>query len=129
MTSSQERNSRIIELVDAGVKIGQVADMYGLNIGSIYRVVRTGRNCANGAKKYIEPKESAQKGGNTLDLLRNKYPYIKGDKVQFKKDNGKYINATVKQRTEIQLILDGSDGLTYTVSFPDLAMDKELIKG
>lgn len=128
MTSSQERNSRIIELVDSGVKIGQVADMYGLSSGSIYRTVKTGRNCGNGAKKHVEPEEPARKGGNTLDLLRNKHPYNKGDKVHVKDDNGKYISATVKQRTDILFVLDCGDGLTRTVSFPDLAMDKELIK-
>lgn len=129
VTSLQERNDKIIDLVNSGIKTKDVANRFGLSPNTVREIVSRGDSYLSTGYSSTARSEKPQDTNNTLDLIRNKHPYNKGDKVHVKDDNGKYISATVKQRTGILFVLVCGDGLTRTVSFPDLAMDKELIKG
>lgn len=128
MTKIQERNNRIIDLVDSGIKNGAVADMFGLSINSIYQIISRGKT-SDEPKFFNKPIIDDVPKGDTMDLLRNKHKHKLGSKVRvFNTDTGRYIKSTVIQRTPFQIIMRGKDNLTYAVAFQRLACEPALIK-
>lgn len=130
-----ERNKEIRRLYAEGASQTLLAKKFRMSQATISNIVNSDGNEIPRPLKRLTRADTIKreeqfdiKLNRTFGLLRKKHPYVKGDKVRVLDDKGRYIKATVKQRTEWLIALACEDGLTRTVSFQELAADEDLIK-